>query len=76
MQWHVKGLTWIFYSGHMGVHGNELAEIQGRLRRVKEDTEKAILDRLQEDEDREWLDNVHTERPITSGQRKGDGRKS
>lgn len=42
-------------------------EIQGGLKKKKdkEGIEKAILDRIQDDDKREWMDSVHTRRLIT-----------
>lgn len=41
----------------------------------KEDIAKAVLDRMMEDEEREWMDNVYMQRLTMLGQRKGAGRK-
>lgn len=64
-------------------HGNELAdslagqgELQDRLRMYKEGIVKAILDRVLEDEEREWMNGVHVRRLMTLVQRNGAGRKS
>lgn len=38
--------------------------------------EQALLDRMLEDEERKWMDNVHIRRLMTLGQRKGAGRVS
>lgn len=50
---------------------DEQAEINARLRMDEEDIAKAILDRLQEDEEREWTDDVHIQRMNMLGTKQG-----
>lgn len=76
-------LTWVFCLGDADVQGNDLAdrvsgraEIEGRLRMYTEDTEKAVLDRLREHEERNGWTVCIIQRLMKEGQSEGAGRKS